>query len=152
MSSNDNYIPKWEGLIENWTLKYATNNVWRVEPHHDIDDLHQEGYIIFIKVKTKYTDIKEARHFLSLYQRSFINRINDLSKVKSGETGFKKFNTQKMIDSEMLEQRPLIDINEEEVLIAITPHIPYLVTTYGKETTDNRFARLQKILKTFLDL
>lgn len=84
------WTPAWEGVIEGWTLKFSARNIWRLIPHHDIEDLRQDGYFIFRMCIAKYPKVTEPKHFLSLYRTCFTNHVHDLSKVRTGESKYKE--------------------------------------------------------------
>lgn len=95
--------PIWEGSLEGWTKNYAAANHWRIIPHYDLEDLYQDGYLIFLICSRKYAHITEPKHFASLYRTSFTNYIHDLSKIRSGENNYKEENTKQRHDKEQEE-------------------------------------------------
>src|SRR5258706_12980921 len=78
---------KWTPFWGNEYAGYATNlnrsNHWRVDPINDMDDLLQDAYLIFSKVKDAYPRVIEARHFMALYKRALINSLHDKSSYKT---------------------------------------------------------------------
>lgn len=72
------YIPTFEGEVEGWTMNYLTKQLWRVARTKDRDDCMQEAYCVFLRVADKYPDVN-ARHFMALYQTSWIRVFDDFS-------------------------------------------------------------------------
>lgn len=75
--------PEWEGSIEGWTVNFIESNIWRVERIVGFDDLLQEGVLLFLKCKKMYGHVTKPQHFMSLYQKSFRNRVHHLSNMQS---------------------------------------------------------------------
>lgn len=73
------YRPIYAGTLEAWTVKYAAKNAWRTAPEHDLEDLLQEGRLLFETLREKYPAVIEGAHFTSIYQRSYMNLITDLA-------------------------------------------------------------------------
>lgn len=70
----------WEGAIKNWTIKFILKNKWRCDAIHDIDDLLQDAYLVFMKIKARYPQVTEERHFMALYKSALSNAICDRSR------------------------------------------------------------------------
>lgn len=73
-----------EGM-RGWINRYARDNLWRMPSSWDLDDLVQEGFFVFAKLRIRYPDVRQKRHFMALLKSSFKNRITDLS---NGRTRF----------------------------------------------------------------
>lgn len=71
--------PTWEGSVEQWTRGYTRSHKWRCDIIHDVDDLTQDGYILFDKLKKRYPRIVDPAVFMGLYKTCFVNFINDKS-------------------------------------------------------------------------
>lgn len=78
-----NFVPEWEGAVQGWVVNYIKKNVWRVEPELDFDDLLQEAYLKYHKMTQYYPEVVEVRHFMSLFQISFINHLHRLSNKRT---------------------------------------------------------------------
>lgn len=75
-------VPQWEGPIEGWVVNMMSKHYWRVEATLERSDLIQEAYVVFLRCKEAYAGkikASEPQHFMSLFQRSFLNTIHDLS-------------------------------------------------------------------------
>lgn len=75
--------PDWDGIIAGWTAKHAATNAWRTQPENDRDDLVQEGYMIYRRLRARYAHVTETRHFMSLYQSAFRNFVNTLANTRT---------------------------------------------------------------------
>jgi len=62
-----------------WLLNTVRANYWRVCASCDIDDLLQDGRILFIRLQRRYPDARPP-HLMRLFQIAFINHLHDLSK------------------------------------------------------------------------
>ena len=67
-------------IMASWMNRYARKNLWRVIHVCDLDDLVQEGHVIFAKCNARYGHVQERRHFMALFQRMFTNTIHDLAR------------------------------------------------------------------------
>lgn len=67
-----------------WLTRYAKRNLWRVRAWYELEDLIQEGFVVFCCVWGRYhsTAVKPA-HIMRLFQVSFINHIHALSKQRT---------------------------------------------------------------------
>jgi hypothetical protein len=73
------FKPLWQGSIEGWTVKYIAQNMWRLEPDHEFEDIVQECNVMFYKCRKTYPGVVDPPHFMSLYQRCVINMVTDLA-------------------------------------------------------------------------
>lgn len=64
-----------------WMYKCALKNGWRVSRTYDLDDLIQDGWMCYIRVKRRYPRANK-RHLMSLFQRTFLNHITLLARKK----------------------------------------------------------------------
>jgi DNA-directed RNA polymerase specialized sigma24 family protein len=70
---------------QRWMFKYAHKNYWRVASWYELDDLVQEGYMCWWRVIRHYPDATDVPHVMRLFQRTFSNRIHDLSKKRTAQ-------------------------------------------------------------------
>lgn len=75
--------PQMDQGARRWLIKYAYKNLWRVAQSHDLDDLVQDGYLMFYIVWNKYPHVRDIPHLMRLFQVTFINHVHDLSKHQS---------------------------------------------------------------------
>ena len=77
-------MPKWEGAILGWTIKFLKKAMRRICPLYEFEDALQEARMYFWICTQKYSDhITEPRHFMALYQRCLINRVNQISNYRT---------------------------------------------------------------------
>src|SRR5690606_11351497 len=72
--------PRWEPEIKFWSLAYIRKNKWRYEYTHDVDDLIQDAYVVFMKVAEAYPRCVQPGHFMALYKTSLRNMLWDKSR------------------------------------------------------------------------
>jgi hypothetical protein len=74
--------PEWTKALIGWSVNYIKKNMWSIEQGvYEIDDLLQEGYLLFLKLRDYYPRVVEPAHFLSLYKTAFRNMFFDLTRV-----------------------------------------------------------------------
>lgn len=71
------WSPKWEGPVRNWAISYLRQQAWRCDSIHDLDDLIQDAFLVFDKVKNAYPRVIEPAHFMSLFKTALRNHITD---------------------------------------------------------------------------
>lgn len=81
------YKPQYNGSIQGWAVRYSAANAWKVSAIMELDDLLQESYMIFLKCKERYPALEEAKHFMALYKRAFINHVTDLGESATRSKG-----------------------------------------------------------------
>src|SRR3989344_715584 len=72
---------EWKGVVEGYTknqsVKFIRN--FNKNPLYELEDLMQEGYVLYIKVIEKYKEINEPKHLMSLYKSTLKNRFNEIA-------------------------------------------------------------------------
>jgi hypothetical protein len=159
-----------------WTVKTARENYWRVFRWYDLDDLIQDGAMHFCRIARKYPEITNRAHLMSLYQRTYVNHIHDLSKRR---TRAPEEITSSVLMPGAEDDTPLWDrlnFGQPELatlhtMIAQAPATvravlsllstdegrqrlarPYRVRTVGRETLNERLCRLVGVDPTSTDL
>jgi hypothetical protein len=66
-----------------WIKRYAQKNLWRMPPFFDLEDLIQEGYMVYSRCNQHYPMTLRQKHFMALVQRSFANRIHRLANART---------------------------------------------------------------------
>lgn len=80
---------EFQGMVENWTRKELRKNLWRIESGVvGIEDLMQDSFLLFEKIKRKYKYVDENRWLFALYKTAFFNELVDLSKANSKRLEF----------------------------------------------------------------
>src|ERR1700734_1858383 len=67
-----------------WMIKFARQQIWRVQDgSYDLDDLIQDGIVTWYRIAEKYkNEVDAKKHLMSLFQVSFMNYINTMSKKR----------------------------------------------------------------------
>ncbi len=65
-----------------WMLKTAHTNYWRMCSWYDIDDLIQDGYMCYWRIRRRYPQATDKPHIMQLFMRTFTNYIHDLAKTR----------------------------------------------------------------------
>lgn len=63
-----------------WICRTAIKNFWRVHPWYELDDLIQDGYCLYYKMRKRYPDVVNRPHIMRLLQVSYINHIHDIAR------------------------------------------------------------------------
>lgn len=72
------YKPKWEGIVEGYSVNYINRNQWRFAiQHYDFEDLYNEAWIIFEKSKRDH-EFKNGKHFMGFYKKALHNGFYDI--------------------------------------------------------------------------
>ena len=70
-----------------WLVVVAADNYWRVAAWLELDDLIQEGHLVWAKIVKKYEvepgRVRSRGHLMRLFRSAYINRIHDLAKIKT---------------------------------------------------------------------
>lgn len=74
------FTPSWEGPIQSWAFKFIHKNRWRCDAIHEFDDLVQDAYLCFVKVRERYPRVVSPQQFMSLFRTTFTNQIHDHSR------------------------------------------------------------------------
>jgi hypothetical protein len=77
------WTPVYEGPIQGFVKNHLKKNFWRVSSYMDYEDLLQDSYVIFLKLRDRYTTVDDPRWFMSLFMRSFSNHVINLSKKRT---------------------------------------------------------------------
>jgi len=84
----DIWEPTWSPEIVGWSVNFYNRNKWRFDskdrcdPVMTVDDLMQEAYIIFERVRASYPRVIDPRHFMALYKTSIQNDMTDRSRLE----------------------------------------------------------------------
>ena len=129
----------WEGMVEGYTKNQAGKLLKQFSCiSFEIQELVNEGYIVWDKISKTYKTIQEPRHLMSLYKTALKNRFQTLVQVgfayqknfeflKSNEDTLDElFSKKKYINASSVEFRTLInqapkEIKDILILILETP-------------------------------
>lgn len=79
-TSEPRYVPEFKGPLEGWTVNHVARNYWRVASTQERDDVLQEAYVTFLKVRQRYAlTVSEPKHFMALYKTAWERRFTDLA-------------------------------------------------------------------------
>lgn len=76
------YVPNFRLDVEQWTKRTIAKHFWRVRGLCEPDDLLQDAWVLFLKLKQKYTTDGPA-HFGKLFRTSFANHFHTLSSQRT---------------------------------------------------------------------
>ena len=74
-------ILAWKGVVEGYTKNQATKFMrnFNKTALYELEDLMQEGYLLYMKVIEKYKEINEPKHLMSLYKSALKNRFSEVA-------------------------------------------------------------------------
>ena len=81
------FEPKFSGPVEGWVVNFVSKNYWRVSRTMPRDDLMQEAYVVFLKVKRAYPDLDSPSHFMALFKTSWTREFTDFANADTKERG-----------------------------------------------------------------
>lgn len=71
--------------LRGWVYNTAIKNYWRVAGWMEVEDLVQDGHLLFWKIRREnQPDLVERKAFMAYFQRAYLNHINDLSNKRTG--------------------------------------------------------------------
>ncbi len=76
------YVPNFKRDLEDWTKRFIGRQYWRVRGLCEPEDLYQDAWILFLKLKAKYK-VDEPAHFGKLFRVSFGNHLHSLASQRS---------------------------------------------------------------------
>lgn len=62
--------------------KYLARHVWRVRPLHELDDLLQDSYLLFLRVQERY-EFDSVNHFMFMWKRCLHNMVGNLALART---------------------------------------------------------------------
>jgi hypothetical protein len=70
-----------------WLVVVAADNYWRVASWYELDDLVQDGHMIWARIVRKYERepgrVRAIGHLMRLFRTAYLNHIHDLSKRRT---------------------------------------------------------------------
>ena len=75
------YLPEWNREVVGYAKSFLAKNVWRVGTIYDLDDLLQESYMLFVRLRERYT-ITGPRHFMAMWKTCLHNWLHNLAKER----------------------------------------------------------------------
>lgn len=69
-----------DSTTKKWLLAFARDNFWRVADHIEFEDLLQDGFVIFYRVRNKYREQgRTHKHIINTFKLSVRNHLHDLA-------------------------------------------------------------------------
>lgn len=159
------FKPEWEGPIMGWTVRFALAQSWRVEPEFDADDIIQEGYLTFCKVRECYPLVRNPKHFMALFKTCLLNVVNTLSTRRTKRNQIQRHFDETIVEpvghdigiSDAIEALMISDAPPavRKLLNRLTsPHrvTPRMQTSGRRETTNEFFCRIVGLDTAEIDL
>lgn len=133
-----------------WLVREAHKNAWRVPSYIDVDDLIQEGMLLYAKLKVRYPKAKKPAHMMRLFQISYTNYLHDLARRRSSEAAALLAEELRQTSAQQPESFGLLSSAPDYVRRFLDfmggedVRTPYRTNRYGKgrETTHRRYCRL----------
>lgn len=74
--------------LKGWLIQYAAKHHWRMSSWVDLEDLIQEGYVVFAFCKDRYyynptdpsREVRERAHFMALFKRVYASVVSDMAR------------------------------------------------------------------------
>lgn len=139
--------------LERWIFKTATKNFWRVAGGYELEDLIQDGYVVWVTCRNRYRHVMDKPHFMALFKTSYINHITDLAnkrtKLASIDCG--------MPDVELSVLNRMLGLEAEATTLAtLLEHAPPLIkkafalfcTESGRAKLAGEFERINGVRET----
>ena len=79
---NSGWKPEWNEAFRGWAINFIRKNRWRCESLHEFEDLLQDAYLVFRRVRASYPQITEPKHFMALYKTAMSNALIDKARYK----------------------------------------------------------------------
>ena len=76
------YEPEWGNVIYLYAVKYLRRHEWRVRPYVELDDLLQEAWITFEKLKARY-EFKSPSHFMAMWKCALHNLVLNAAQART---------------------------------------------------------------------
>ena len=71
------FTPTWGHEYQGYAHNYCRTQQWRCDYVHDLSDLMQDAYLVFVKVKDGYPRVIDAPHFMALFKVALRNSLHD---------------------------------------------------------------------------
>jgi hypothetical protein len=71
------FTPTWSIEFERYAVRYCQKQRWRCDPIHDISDLVQDAYLLFVKLRDYYPRVVDPPHFMALFKAALRNSLHD---------------------------------------------------------------------------
>lgn len=79
------FVPRWQGAIEGHAVNVVRRHFAMLCAEHEFDDLLQEAYLVYMRVKASYPAIDKPAWFMSVFSVSLRNHLLNMA-AKCGRT------------------------------------------------------------------
>lgn len=83
LSDERGYCMDMDQGVRGWIVITARKNFWRVSSYYELDDLVQDGFLHFCRLRRRYPKVRDRAQMMALFKRTYLNHINDLSNRKT---------------------------------------------------------------------
>lgn len=136
---NLGWVPSWDETFRGYAINFIKKNSWRCEHIHDFDDLLQDAYLTFRRVKAAYPEITEPKHFMALYKAALNNEIIDRARFKRN-----KSQSEVVLDDDLLQfiSDSVGSYSNEGYLRALLDEMPPETKLFLKAMNDDKTLKL----------
>jgi len=92
-----------------WLLRTARKNLWRVHRWYDFDDLVSDGVLCWQIVVTRYAQVSERKHLMSLFKTTYLNHIHQLANKRTLQSA-------ELVDTDLL---PFCELGQRDDMMEI---------------------------------
>ena len=116
-------ILAWKGVVEGYTKNQATKFMrnFNKTALYELEDLMQEGYLLYMKVIEKYKEISEPKHLMSLYKSALKNRFSEVANELLEVSRFMYIDTSDEESENVVATLPSSDSTEFRTLLSTAP-------------------------------
>jgi DNA-directed RNA polymerase specialized sigma24 family protein len=76
------WAPVWNETFMGYAINFIRENKWKCEAIHEFDDLLQDAYLTFRRVKASYPRVSDPKHFMALFKVALRNEMIDRARFK----------------------------------------------------------------------
>lgn len=116
------YNPEFKGPIEGWVVNFLKTNYWRVAGSMPREDVMQEAYVVFLRVKRKYPKA-DAKHFMALFKTAWTRQFTDFANEDTASRVVTEMPRIK-VDDDLLEFDPMGDCDNDGYLAVMIRQAP----------------------------
>ena len=114
--------PTWTEEMKLWSCKFIKANQWRTQTIYDEEDLLQEAYLVFMKVRDKYPRVVDPPLFMRMYQTALWHHFMDNGRKLKKDI----LTTRKAMEEAKLFMPDMIAFNDGPLAIALAQGPPEL--------------------------
>src|SRR5580698_10125815 len=74
--------PEWNESFRGWAANFIRKNRWKLEQVYEFEDLLQDAYLTFRRVRASYPRVTEPKHFMALFKTAMNNEFIDRARYK----------------------------------------------------------------------